>query len=32
MALPLGAILCFFNLLGARAFARGEVRVPFGVT
>ncbi|KAG6847994.1 hypothetical protein H0H93_004297 [Arthromyces matolae] len=25
MALPLGAILCFFNLLGARAFARGEL-------
>ena len=27
MALPLGAVLCFFNLLGARAFARGEVLV-----
>ncbi|EIN12127.1 hypothetical protein PUNSTDRAFT_140973 [Punctularia strigosozonata HHB-11173 SS5] len=25
MALPLGAVLCFFNLLGARAFARGEI-------
>lgn len=25
MALPLGAVLCFFNLLGARAFARGEL-------
>ncbi|KAG5350836.1 hypothetical protein C0989_009059 [Termitomyces sp. Mn162] len=25
MALPLGAILCFFNLIGARAFARGEL-------
>ncbi|KAG6821679.1 hypothetical protein H0H92_001442, partial [Tricholoma furcatifolium] len=25
MALPLGAILCFFDLLGARAFARGEL-------
>jgi hypothetical protein len=26
MALPLGAILCFLDLLGARMFARGEVR------
>jgi hypothetical protein len=26
MALPLGAILCFLDLLGARWFARGEVR------
>ncbi|KAG6872928.1 hypothetical protein C0995_005186 [Termitomyces sp. Mi166 len=25
MALPLGAILCFFNLIGARAFAKGEL-------
>ena len=25
MALPLGAVLCFFNLLGARAFARTEL-------
>lgn len=25
MALPLGALLCFFNLIGARAFARGEL-------
>ncbi|KAJ6616632.1 hypothetical protein B0H10DRAFT_1378656 [Mycena sp. CBHHK59/15] len=25
MALPLGALLCFFNLLGARAFSRGEL-------
>ena len=25
MALPLGAVLCFLDLLGARAFARGEV-------
>jgi hypothetical protein len=25
MALPLGAVLCFFNLLGARAFARAEL-------
>ncbi|KAJ3749674.1 hypothetical protein DFH05DRAFT_1533392 [Lentinula detonsa] len=25
IALPLGAILCFFNLLGARAFSRAEV-------
>ena len=23
--LPLGALLCFFDLLGARTFARGEV-------
>jgi hypothetical protein len=28
MALPLGAVLCFLDLLGARAFARGEVRFP----
>lgn len=26
MALPLGAVLCFLDLLGARALARGEVR------
>ncbi|KAJ6594684.1 hypothetical protein B0H19DRAFT_1216128 [Mycena capillaripes] len=25
VALPLGALLCFFNLLGVRAFARGEL-------
>ncbi|KAF8149373.1 hypothetical protein B0H34DRAFT_667610 [Crassisporium funariophilum] len=25
VALPLGAVLCFFNLLGARAFSRGEL-------
>lgn len=25
MALPLGAVLCFFDLLGARAFSRGEL-------
>jgi len=25
LALPLGAILCFLNLLGARAFSRGEL-------
>lgn len=25
IALPLGALLCFLNLLGARAFARGEL-------
>ena len=25
LALPLGAVLCWFNLIGARAFARGEV-------
>ncbi|EGO00467.1 hypothetical protein SERLA73DRAFT_168201 [Serpula lacrymans var. lacrymans S7.3] len=25
MALPLGAVLCFFDLIGARAFARGEL-------
>lgn len=25
MLLPLGAVLCFFDLLGARAFARGEL-------
>ncbi|KAJ7502585.1 hypothetical protein B0H11DRAFT_1907145 [Mycena galericulata] len=25
MALPLGALLCFFNLLGARVFSRGEL-------
>lgn len=27
MALPLGILLSFFDLLGARAFARGEVRL-----
>lgn len=26
VALPLGAVICFFDLLGARALARGEVR------
>ncbi|KAJ7671202.1 hypothetical protein B0H17DRAFT_1085240 [Mycena rosella] len=25
MALPLGALLCFFNLLGVRTFSRGEL-------
>ncbi|KAJ6507455.1 hypothetical protein C8R47DRAFT_1209345 [Mycena vitilis] len=25
VALPLGALLCFFNLLGVRAFSRGEL-------
>ncbi|KAF9526886.1 hypothetical protein CPB83DRAFT_857152 [Crepidotus variabilis] len=25
VALPIGAVLCFFNLLGARAFSRGEL-------
>jgi len=25
IALPLGTVLCFFDLLGARAFARGEL-------
>lgn len=25
MALPLGAVLCFLDLIGARAFARGEL-------
>ena len=25
IALPLGAVICWFNLAGARAFARGEV-------
>ncbi|KAF8907944.1 hypothetical protein CPB84DRAFT_1768228 [Gymnopilus junonius] len=25
IALPLGAVLCFFDLLGARAFSRGEL-------
>ncbi|KAJ3749699.1 hypothetical protein DFH05DRAFT_1477997 [Lentinula detonsa] len=28
IALPLGAILCFFNLLGARAFSRAEIPQP----
>ncbi|KAJ3983759.1 hypothetical protein F5890DRAFT_145074 [Lentinula detonsa] len=27
IALPLGAILCFFNLLGARAFSRAELLI-----
>ncbi|KDQ49159.1 hypothetical protein JAAARDRAFT_43079 [Jaapia argillacea MUCL 33604] len=27
MALPLGAVLCFFNLLGARTLARGELAI-----
>jgi hypothetical protein len=27
IALPLGTVLCFFDLLGARAFSRGEVSV-----
>ena len=25
VALPIGAVLCFFDLLGARLLARGEV-------
>jgi len=25
IALPLGAVICWFNLVGARAFARGEI-------
>ncbi|KAF5346698.1 hypothetical protein D9756_010368 [Leucocoprinus leucothites] len=29
MALPLGAVLCFFNLLGARTFARGELSLQY---
>ncbi|KXN87700.1 hypothetical protein AN958_08269 [Leucoagaricus sp. SymC.cos] len=29
MALPLGAVLCFFNLLGARAFSRGELSIQY---
>lgn len=29
MALPLGAVLCFFNLLGARAFSRGELLIQY---
>jgi hypothetical protein len=29
VALPLGAVLCFFDLLGARALARGEVSVIY---
>lgn len=29
VALPLGAVLCFFDLLGARALARGEVRTIY---
>lgn len=27
VALPLGALLCFFNLLGVRTFSRGEVDI-----
>jgi len=27
MALPLGAVLCFFDLLAARIFARGELTI-----
>lgn len=27
MALPLGAILCFLNLIGARVFSRGELAI-----
>jgi hypothetical protein len=26
ITLPLGAVLCFFDLLGARALAKGEVQ------
>jgi hypothetical protein len=29
VALPLGALLCFFNLLGVRTFSRGEVCICF---
>ena len=29
MALPVGAILCFLDLIGARMFARGEVSFSF---
>ncbi|KAF8634305.1 hypothetical protein AX17_004257 [Amanita inopinata Kibby_2008] len=29
MALPLGAVLCFLNLLGARTFARGELALQY---
>ncbi|KAF9444488.1 phosphoribosylformylglycinamidin [Macrolepiota fuliginosa MF-IS2] len=29
VALPLGAVLCFFNLLGARAFSRGELSLQY---
>ncbi|PFH53678.1 hypothetical protein AMATHDRAFT_54096 [Amanita thiersii Skay4041] len=29
MALPLGAVLCFMNLLGARTFARGELALQY---
>ncbi|KAJ3573154.1 hypothetical protein NP233_g2616 [Leucocoprinus birnbaumii] len=29
VALPLGAVLCFFNLLGARAFSRGELALQY---
>ena len=29
IALPLGTVLCFLDLLGARAFARGEVSFCF---
>jgi hypothetical protein len=29
VALPLGAVLCFFDLLGARVLARGEVRQSY---
>lgn len=27
IALPLGTVLCFFDLLGARAFSRGEASI-----
>ncbi|KAG6826081.1 hypothetical protein H0H92_001178 [Tricholoma furcatifolium] len=32
MTLPLGAMLCFFDLLGAQAFVRGEVPSPLAYT
>jgi hypothetical protein len=31
MALPIGMLLSFFDLLGARAFARGEVNHSFSL-
>ena len=32
IALPLGTVLCFFDLLGARAFSRGEVSLASIIT
>lgn len=29
MALPLGAVLCFFDLIAARTFARGELTLQY---